>query len=870
MIASEIRKTFLDFFEKKRHQIIPSDSIIVKNDPSLMFTNAGMNRFKDVFLGNTLPQYDRIANSQKCLRVSGKHNDLEEVGRDTYHHTMFEMLGNWSFGDYFKKEAIEWAWELLTETFKISPQNLYVTVFGGDVKDGTEKDKESYQIWETILPKDKILFGTKKDNFWEMGDTGPCGPCSEIHVDIRSEEEKKKISGKELVNKDHPLVIEIWNLVFIQYNRQANGSLMPLAHNYVDTGMGLERLCMILQNKQSNYDTDIFQTLIQKIASLSQKNYGNNKDCDIAMRVIADHLRAVCFTIADGQLPSNTGAGYVVRRILRRAVRYGFTFLNFDKAFLATLVPTLVKTMGTHFPELQLQQELIIKVLLEEEQSFLRTLSQGIQKFEHYIQSHTTDTVINGNFAFELFDTYGFPIDLTQLMAKEKGYSVDMQTFHEGLQAQKDRSRAVATLQTDDWQEVIPNASQTEFIGYDTLEYECKIIKYRLVKVKGKQFYQLVLNKTPFYAEAGGQVGDSGTLENANEKITIINTIKENNLTLHIAPTLPENTENTFVAKVNIETRMATQNNHTATHLIHYALRKVLGTHVEQKGSLVNHERLRFDFSHFSKVSNEELERVENLVNDLVRENILLKELRNISIDAAKSLDAIALFGEKYGNTVRVIQFGDSIELCGGTHTSATGNIGLVKIISESAIAAGIRRIEAVSGKNAEDYIRHYQQQIEEIKEMLNAPQVIPAVKKITQELENYRKTIEVLEQEKTINFVNQVKKEMITINGINILQSINNMSSELLKNAAYQLKNSLQDTLILFGSNVEGKANIIIALSDNMIEKGYNATLLVREIAPLIQGGGGGQPTLATAGGKNPEGLKIAVEKIIEIISKQ
>jgi len=869
MTANEIRKTFLDFFAKKHHQIIASDSIVVKNDPTLMFTNAGMNRFKDVFLGNTPAQYDRIANSQKCLRVSGKHNDLEEVGRDTYHHTMFEMLGNWSFGDYFKKEAIEWAWELLTKVYQIPPQNLYITVFGGDIKDGTEKDNESYEIWKTIIADDKILFGSKKDNFWEMGDTGPCGPCSEIHIDIRSEEDKKKIAGRELVNKDHPLVIEIWNLVFIQYDRQTNGNLIPLSNKYVDTGMGLERLCMVLQNKQSNYDTDIFQTLIQEIASLSGKTYGKDKDCDIAMRVIADHLRAVCFTVADGQLPSNTGAGYVIRRILRRAVRYGFTFLNFDKVFLTTLVPTLVKVMGTHFPELQQQQALLEKVLLEEEQSFLRTLSQGIQKFEHYIQSHS-HTVIDGNFAFELFDTYGFPIDLTQLMAKEKGYTVDMETFHKGLQAQKDRSRAVATLQTDDWQEIIPKASHTEFVGYDTLECECKILKYRLVKSKGKQFYQLVLNKTPFYAEAGGQVGDSGTLESVNEKIVITNTVKENNLLLHIAPTLPENPETTFVAKVNADKRLATQNNHTTTHLIHYALRKVLGTHVEQKGSLVHHERLRFDFSHFSKVSNEELERVENLVNDLVRENILLKELRNISIEAAKTMGAIALFGEKYENTVRVIQFGDSIELCGGTHTSATGNIGLVKIVSESAIAAGIRRIEAISGKYAEDYVRQYQQEIEEIKQLLNAPKVIPAIKKLTQEMEAYRKTIETFEQERTLHFVNRIKKEMTDINGINILQSVNNFSAELLKNAAYQLKTTAKNLLIVLGTYADNKANIVIALSDDMIEKGYNAAQLVREIAPLIQGGGGGQPTLATAGGKNTEGLKTAIEKVIAIITKQ
>jgi len=868
MTANEIRKTFLDFFESKQHQILASDSIVIKNDPTLMFTNAGMNQFKDVFLGHAAPACPRIANSQKCLRVSGKHNDLEEVGRDTYHHTMFEMLGNWSFADYFKKEAITWAWELLTEVFHIPPQNLYVTVFGGDEKDGTEKDEEAFDLWKAIVPEDRILFGSKKDNFWEMGDSGPCGPCSEIHVDIRSQEEKVKIAGRDLVNNDHPLVIEIWNLVFIQFNRQTNGTLTLLPAKYVDTGMGFERLCMVLQGKQSNYDTDIFQSLIQEIALLSGKNYGQEADSDIAMRVIADHLRAVCFAIADGQLPSNTGAGYVIRRILRRAVRYGFTFLSLDKAFLNKLVPKLVEVMGNHFPELALRQQLIEKVLLEEEHSFLRTLSQGIQKFENYIQAHP-QTCIDGQFAFELFDTYGFPIDLTQLMAKEKGYTVDMDAFHAGLQAQKDRSRAVASLQTDDWQELIPQAKPSVFVGYDSLESDCRIVKYRMVKTKGKQFYQVVLDQTPFYAESGGQVGDRGVLENANEKIEIINTLKENNLLLHILPSLPENLQAAFVARVDVEKRMLTENNHSATHLLHYALRKVLGTHVEQKGSLVNEERLRFDFSHFAKVSDNELYEVEQIVNAWVRANIPLHELRDVSIDESKKMGAMALFGEKYGSKVRVIKFGDSVELCGGTHAKATGNIGLVKIVSEGAIAAGIRRIEAISGKQAEEYVYQLQQQAEEIKQVLNAPHVLPAIRKLMQENDAYRKTLESIAQERTAAFVEQIQQQQTTVNGIQVIQSIGSMSPEILKKAAYQLRNMYPNLLVAFGSDAGEKPNLVLALSDDLTAKGLSAAQLVREVSALIQGGGGGQAGLATAGGKNCTGLKPAIQKIVELATK-
>ncbi|NLJ82579.1 MAG: alanine--tRNA ligase [Bacteroidales bacterium] len=864
MTTNEIRKIFLDFFESKQHEIFPSDSMVIKNDPTLMFTNAGMNQFKDIFLGHAQPKFLRVANSQKCLRVSGKHNDLEEVVHDTYHHTMFEMLGNWSLGDYFKKEAITWAWELLTEVFSIPPQHLYVTVFGGDEKDGTEKDTEAYDLWKTIVPEERILFGSKKDNFWEMGETGPCGPCSEIHVDIRSEEEKAKVSGRELVNKDHPLVIEIWNLVFIQYNRLANGSLSLLPNKYVDTGMGLERLAMVLQGKQSNYDTDIFQSLIGEIALLSQKTYGAQSDSDIAMRVIADHLRAVSFAIADGQLPSNTGAGYVIRRILRRAVRYGYTFLNLNKPFLHSLVSKLVALMGAYFSELTHQQHLIEKVLLEEEQSFLRTLSQGIQKFENYVLTHPKP-LIDGQFAFELFDTYGFPIDLTQLMASEKGYTVDMEAFYQGLKAQKERSRAVASLETEDWIELHPQSTHSHFVGYDSLETECHIVKYRRIKAKGKQFYQLVLNQTPFYAEAGGQVGDKGLLESVNEKIQITNTIKENNLVLHICHTLPENLTATFLAKVDIETRKATQNNHSATHLLHYALRKVLGNHVEQKGSLVNEERFRFDFSHFEKVSEEELFKVESLVNKMVRENISVNELREISIEESKNRGAMALFGEKYGDKVRVIQFGEAIELCGGTHTSATGNIGLVKIVSEGAIAAGVRRIEALSGEKAEEYVYQFQQQNNEIKQLLNAPHSIPAIKKLIQENETYRKTVESFEQERTINFIEQIKNQLTTINNIHVIQHLGSLSPELLKNAAYHLKNEYTNLLIVFGSDAEQKPNVIVALSDDLVQTGKSAAVLVREASSFIQGGGGGQANLATAGGKNTAGLQEAIQKIIE-----
>ena len=682
MTSSEIRNAFLQFFNSKEHTIVPSAPMVIKNDPTLMFTNAGMNQFKDIFLGNQKPEHTRVADSQKCLRVSGKHNDLEEVGRDTYHHTMFEMLGNWSFGDYFKKEAIAYAWEFLTEVMKLDKNRLYATVFQGDETDGTEFDQEAYDFWKEHLPEDRILKGNKKDNFWEMCDTGPCGPCSEIHIDLRDDAERAKVPGHELVNKDNPLVIEIWNLVFMQFNRVASGELKPLAAKHVDTGMGFERLCMAVQNKKSNYDTDVFQPIIQKIAANANVRYGDKTETDIALRVVADHLRAVSFAIADGQLPSNTGAGYVIRRILRRAIRYGFTFLGFKDPFMYSLVLDLVAQMGHQFPELQRQQELIQRIMLEEEQSFLKTLAKGINRFEEYVAKSNSDQ-IDGDFAFELFDTYGFPVDLTQLLASEKGKTVDMEGFQRGLQQQKERSRAAAAVTTDDWVELIHTDTPTQFVGYHEDLCECRVVKYRKVSAKGKTYFQVVLDKTPFYAESGGQVGDTGILEGVNDAVEVYNTTKENNLTIHHTARLPENMEAPMTAKIDVVKRQMTANNHSATHLLDHALRAVLGTHVEQKGSMVASDRLRFDFSHFAKMTDEEIIQTEKMVNMLIRKNLPLQEHVDIPIEEARAKGAIALFGEKYGKYVRVIQFGDAVELCGGTHTSATGNIGFFKIVSD-------------------------------------------------------------------------------------------------------------------------------------------------------------------------------------------
>jgi alanyl-tRNA synthetase len=867
MNNTQIRQAFMDFFQKKSHEIVASAPVVVKNDPTLMFTNAGMNQFKDVFLGNSLPPSKRVANSQKCLRVSGKHNDLEEVGRDTYHHTLFEMLGNWSFGDYFKKEAIAWCWEFLTETMKIDKEKLYVTVFGGDEKDGTQQDMEAYNLWKEIVQEDHILFGSKKDNFWEMGDMGPCGPCSEIHIDIRNEAEKKKLSGRELINKDHPQVIEIWNLVFIQYNRQSNGNLELLPNKYVDTGMGFERLCMVLQDKQSNYDTDVFQPIIQEIAKLANTQYGNNEQMDIAMRVIADHLRAIAFTIADGQLPSNTGAGYVIRRILRRAVRYGFTFLHFDQAFIYQLLPVLITEMGDYFPELKKQETLIRRVIQEEEQSFLRTLSQGIQRFEQYLANNPSKTLINGDFAFELFDTYGFPIDLTQLMASENNLQVDMEGFTQNLQLQKERSRAASAVETQDWVEIFKTEKSTEFLGYDQLETVCKIVKYRCVKSKDKQFYQLVLDFTPFYAESGGQAGDKGILFSANDKISVLNTLKENNLIVHIVNELPQNPTAEFVAKVDADVRRAIQCNHSATHLIHYALRQVLGTHVEQKGSSVDGERLRFDFSHFAKLSQDEIYKVERIVNEIVKMAVPVQDFRSIAMQEAENMGAMALFGEKYGSEVRVIKMGNSIELCGGTHVGNTGNIGLVKIMSESAIAAGVRRIEAITGTQTEEHIWRLKYMIEDMQQLLNSPNIMQSLQKLVSENDKVKKELEEFAKERMEHFVDKIESKMEDFKGMKLIRSSHSTSPDMLKQAAFHLRSKLQNLMLLFTSTMDDKPFILVAFSDDLTAKGMDANKLIKQVSALIQGGGGGQPGLASAGGKDCQGLSAAMEKVMEMI---
>ena len=869
MNCNEIRTSFLEFFASKQHTIVPSAPMVIKNDPTLMFTNAGMNQFKDIFLGNQPAAHLRVADSQKCLRVSGKHNDLEEVGRDTYHHTMFEMLGNWSFGNYFKKEAIAWACEFLTEVMKLDKDRLYATVCEGDVCDGTAPDLESLELWKQYLPESHILYGCKKDNFWEMGDTGPCGPCSEIHIDLRNDEARSETAGAFLINKDNPLVVEIWNLVFIQYNRLTSGELQKLAASHVDTGMGFERLCMAVQGKKSNYDTDVFQPIIQKIAVLAHKKYGEDEPTDIALRVIADHLRAVCFAIADGQLPSNTGAGYVIRRILRRAIRYGYTFLAFNEPFICQLVPTLIENMGLAFPELKAQQTLIEKVIREEENSFLKTLASGIQRFESYVEKgerRKEKGEIEGAFAFELFDTYGFPIDLTQLLASEKGMMVDMEGFQKGLEEQKQRSRAAATVETEDWIELMKTEQPTEFVGYDTLVCESKIVKYRNVKSKGKSFYQIVLDKTPFYAESGGQMGDTGELKNINDRIEVINTVKENNLTVHIALSLPDNLTTVFVAQVDEEKRISIQNNHTATHLLHYALRKVLGTHVEQKGSMVASDRLRFDFSHFSKVEDTQLREIETIVNQLVRANVPLCVMQDIPMQEAVEMGAMALFGEKYGDKVRVVKFDNSVELCGGMHTSATGNIGYVKITSEGAIAAGVRRIEAITGKHAEDYVNQLFQIFNDMKEFLKSPNIMQALQKLAEENEKFRKDIEDFSAERVQRFIEMIDKRIEQQDGYHIIQHLSNMFPDALKQAAYRIRNYKENLVIVLGSQYEDKPTLVVALSDDLVAKGLNAGAIVREAAKLMQGGGGGQPTLATAGGKDCGGLEDAMKKALEL----
>ncbi len=873
MNSGQVRQAFLDFFDKKRHQIVASAPMVVKDDPTLMFTNAGMNQFKDIFLGNTEAKYSRVANSQKCLRVSGKHNDLDEVGHDTYHHTMFEMLGNWSFGDYFKKEAIEWAWEFLVDELKVDHTKLYATIFEGSSEDGLEMDSEAHEHWSKYLPSDRILKGSKKDNFWEMGDTGPCGPCSELHIDLRSDEDIKQIPGKDLVNADHPQVIEIWNLVFIQYNRKADGSLHALPAKHVDTGMGFERLCMALQGKQSNYDTDVFQPIIQEISRQCGIAYGKNAKTDIAMRVIADHLRAVSFSIADGQLPSNVKAGYVIRRILRRAVRYGYTFLNFSTPFINSLVPMLVKQMGTWFPELKSQQELIVKVIHEEEASFLRTLETGIRLLDNLMEQAKKNGVnsISGTDAFTLYDTYGFPFDLTELILREHGLTVSKIEFDAAMAQQKDRSRSAAAVETQDWNDIFHTA-QTQFVGYDTLESEVRIAKYRTVKQKGKEQFHLVFDKTPFYAESGGQVGDMGEVSSEAETVKILNTFKENNLIIHLVNKLPSDPTKQFVAKVDVAKRQSTANNHTATHLLHHALRLVLGEHVEQKGSLVHPDYLRFDFSHFQKLTDEEIRKVEEMVNHAIRLNTPVDEHRDVAMDEAKKMGAIALFGEKYGESVRVIRFGNSVELCGGTHVSRTGNIGLFKITSESAISAGVRRIEAISGKKAEEFFYAQVDGLKAVKDIIGNPSdVLQGVEKMVAENNALKKEVEALLKEQVKQIKATLKQTARTVSGVSVIASkVELTSPDAIKDLAYQLRNEFDSAFIVLGADVAGKPLLTIIASDSLVQDGkVNASTIIREAAKEMKGGGGGQPFYATAGGKDVSGIPAAIGKATELFEK-
>ncbi|MBP9083980.1 MAG: alanine--tRNA ligase [Bacteroidia bacterium] len=868
MTATEIRKAFLDYFASKGHQIVASAPMVIKNDPTLMFTNAGMNQFKDIFLGNSPVKYKRIANTQKCLRVSGKHNDLEEVGVDTYHHTMFEMLGNWSFGDYFKEDAIAWAWDLLTNVYKIPKDRLYVTVFEGDAKESLDFDQEAYDFWKQWIAEDRILKGNKKDNFWEMGDTGPCGPCSEIHVDLRTDAQRNAVDGKTLVNESHPQVIEIWNNVFMQFNRLANGSLEPLPAKHVDTGMGFERLCMALQGKTSNYDTDVFQPMIQFISNKCGIKYGSSEKTDIAMRVMADHIRAISFAIADGQLPSNNKAGYVIRRILRRAVRYAYSFLNFREPVLCNMVPELAKTFAGQFPELDSQQDFIARVIQEEEISFLKTLETGIKKFDQY-EGKTVD----GKFAFELFDTFGFPIDLTQLMAREKQLDVDMDGFNKAMQEQKTRSRADAEKDLSDWIQV-REEEPVNFTGYDDLITNSEIVRYREVKTKGKTLYQLVLNVTPFYAESGGQVGDTGTLSNDKETIKIVDTQKENNLIVHYAEKLPQNLSASFTATVDSGRRKAITSNHSATHLMHAALRDVLGKHVAQKGSLVNEDVTRFDFSHFTKVTDEELERIEIMVNEKIRENIRLNEQRNVPVAKAMEMGAMALFGEKYGEYVRVITFdpGYSVELCGGTHVQSTGEIGLFKFISESSVAAGVRRVEAITGKAAENLIRQQTKELNEIKLLLKNPnEPLKGIQSLLDEKTALQQQLEQFLTEKASVIREQLKSKAVSLNGMNVIcEKIELSSAEAIKGLSFDLRNQIDNLVLLLGAEVDGKPHLSLIVSDNLVkEKNIHASNLIRNIAKEIQGGGGGQPFYATAGGKNSHGLDAALKMGYKLVSE-
>ncbi|MBE6311172.1 MAG: alanine--tRNA ligase [Bacteroidales bacterium] len=869
LTSKEIRESFKEFFKSKGHKIVPSAPMVIKDDPTLMFTNAGMNQFKDIILGTVTPNYKRVADSQKCLRVSGKHNDLEEVGLDTYHHTMFEMLGNWSFGDYFKQEAIDWAWEYLVDVLKLNPEHLYATVFEGYEAEGLERDNEAAAIWEKHLPKDHIINGNRKDNFWEMGDTGPCGPCSEIHIDLRSDEERAKISGRELVNQSHPQVIEIWNLVFMQYNRKADGSLEGLPARVIDTGMGFERLCMALQGKQSNYDTDVFQPLIQKIASIAGKKYGEDDKADIAMRVIADHVRTISFSIADSQLPSNAKAGYVIRRILRRAVRYGYTFLAQKQAFIYTLVDTLIDTMGEAYPELVAQCDLIKKVIKEEEEAFLRTLETGIKLIDKVINDTKTEgkTEISGVTAFTLYDTYGFPLDLTELILKENGMTANIDEFNAEMTKQKERARNAAAVEATDW--VILKEGDAEFVGYDYNEVETEILRYRKVKQRNKEFYQLILARSPFYGEMGGQVGDKGQLVFSNETIEVVDTKREYNQSVCIVNKLPQDVTESFQAVIDKEARQAICCNHTATHLLHEALREVLGTHVEQKGSFVSPDVLRFDFSHFQKMTEEEIRQVERLANEKVRKATPRCEHRNIPIAEAKELGAMALFGEKYGDKVRVIQYGNSIELCGGTHVENTGNIGMIKIVSESSIAAGIRRIEAITGANVENHIYLLKDTMMQISSLLNnAPNVIPALQKSLAENADLRKQAEEFVQERIKNLKAELLEKAKNVNGLTVVSCTGLRIAEVIKGVAFALKaDNLNDTVFIAATHENGKPMLTVQLSDNLVKDGMNASAIVREAAKFIKGGGGGQPHFAQAGGKDIDGLSAAMEKMQELV---
>ncbi len=893
MTANEIRDSFLRYFESKGHKIVPSAPMVVKDDPTLMFTNAGMNQWKDIILGQRDPEPRRRADSQKCLRVSGKHNDLEEVGHDTYHHTMFEMLGNWSFGDYFKEGAIDMAWEYLVDVLKLDPKDLYVTVFEGSPEEGLARDDEAAGYWLKHVPADHIINGNKHDNFWEMGDTGPCGPCSEIHLDSRSAEEKAKVPGRELVNKDDPQVIEIWNIVFMQYERKADGHLEPLGMNVIDTGMGFERLVRAIQGKQSNYDTDVFQPIIKAIGDLSGYRYGEKEDVDVAMRVVADHLRTIAFSIADGQLPGNAKAGYVIRRILRRAVRYAYTFLGQKQAFLYRLLPVLIQEMGATYPELEGQKNLISKVMKEEEESFLRTLETGIKLLDKLMQEAKESSPFKGELegvqAFTLFDTYGFPLDLTELICRENGLTVDEAGFNVEMQKQKERARNAAQVEAGDWQTPDPSKSplkgetcgndsspfkgETEgvcsFVGYDYTEYTCHIVKYREVKQKKGVVYEAIFDQTPFYGEMGGEVGDTGVIVNEQETIKVIDTKKENGVTVHLLERIPQNPAAEFMACVDVERRRAIEANHTCTHLLDQALKEVLGDHVEQKGSLVTPDYLRFDFSHFEKVTPEQLREVEHLVNERIRQNLPLQEYRDTPIEEAKKLGAIALFGEKYGDKVRVIQFGTSVEFCGGCHASSTGCIGMVRILSESSVAAGVRRIEAITGKAVEEAIDKQQDLINSLRSLFNnAPDLIGTIQKAITDNAELRKQVEDTMREKAADLKREMIEKQKTINGINVLSAITPLGAEFVKDIAFQLRAEVENSLVVIGSLANGKPLLTAAASDSVVAAGVNIGKNIREAAQLMQGGGGGQPHFATAGGKNPDGLHAAVQKLIELLT--